>query len=249
MKGIVLAGGLGKRLSPLTAITNKHLLPVYDRPMIYHPIEAMAKSGIHDILLVVGPDSAGDFMRLLGSGSQFGLKRLDYAYQEKELGIAHAIGLAEPWVGNDKMCVFLGDNILEKGIAREVAQFRKQKRGARVLLKEVPNARDYGVAEMSGLHIKRIAEKPRIPRSSYAVVGVYFYDSHVFRIIRSLKPSRRGELEVTDVNNAYIKKKQLTYGILDGYWADCGASIDAYLAAQNLMARSNLLNKARRRRR
>jgi glucose-1-phosphate thymidylyltransferase len=249
MKGIVLAGGLGKRLSPLTAITNKHLLPVYDRPMIYHPIEAMAKAGIHDILLVVGPDSAGDFMRLLGNGSQFGLKRLDYAYQEKELGIAHAISLAEPWVGGDKMCVFLGDNILEKGIAREVAQYRKQKRGARVLLKEVPNARDYGVAEMSGLHIKRIAEKPRVPRSSYAVVGVYFYDSHVFRMIRSLKPSRRGELEVTDVNNAYIKKKQLSYGILDGYWADCGASIDAYLAAQNLMARSHLLNKARRRRR
>lgn len=249
MKGIVLAGGLGKRLSPLTAITNKHLLPVYDRPMIYHPIEILAKAGIHEILLVVGPDSAGDFMRLLGNGSQFGLKRLDYAYQESELGIAHAIGLAEPWVGGDKMCVFLGDNILEKGIAREVAQYRKQKRGARVLLKEVPNARDYGVAEMSGLHIKRIAEKPRVPRSSYAVVGVYFYDSHVFRIIRSLKPSRRGELEVTDVNNVYIKKKQLTYGILDGYWADCGASIDAYLAAQNLMARSHLLNKARRRRR
>lgn len=249
MKGIVLAGGLGKRLSPLTFITNKHLLPVYDRPMIYHAIEILAKAGIQEVLLVVGPDSAGDFMRLLGNGSQFGLKRLDYAYQEKELGIAHAISLAEPWAGSDKMCVFLGDNILEKGIAREVAQFRKQRRGARVLLKEVPNAREYGVAEMSGLHIKRISEKPRTPRSSYAVVGVYFYDSHVFRIIRNLKPSRRGELEVTDVNNAYIKKRQLTYGILDGFWADCGASIDAYLAAQNLMARAHHLSKSRRRRR
>ena len=249
MKGIVLAGGLGKRLSPLTAITNKHLLPVYDRPMIYHPIETLAKAGLQEILLVVGPESAGDFMRLLGNGSQFGLKRLDYAYQEKELGIAHAISLAEPWVGQDKMCVFLGDNILEKGIAREVAQFRKQRRGARVLLKEVPNAREYGVAEMSGLHIKRIAEKPRQPRSSYAVVGVYFYDPHVFKIIRGLKPSRRNELEVTDVNNAYIKRKQLTYGILDGFWADCGASIDAYLAAQNLMARSHQMTKALRRRR
>ena len=151
MKGIVLAGGLGKRLAPLTAITNKHLLPVYDRPMIYHPIETLAKAGITEILVVVGPESAGDFMRLLGNGTQFGLKRLDYAYQEKELGIAHAIGLAEPWVGSDKMCVFLGDNILERGIRRDVVHFRKQKRGARVMLKEVTNAKDYGVAEMSGL--------------------------------------------------------------------------------------------------
>lgn len=247
MKGIVLAGGLGKRLSPLTTITNKHLLPVYDRPMIYHSLETLSRAGIHEVLLVVGPGSAGDFMRLLGDGQGFGLKRLDYAYQEKELGIAHAIGLAEPWVGEHKMCVFLGDNILEKGIAREVAQFRKQRRGARVLLKEVPNAKDYGVAEMSGLHVKRITEKPRDPKSSYAVVGVYFYDSQVFRIIRSLKPSRRGELEVTDVNNAYIKKRQLTYGILDGFWADCGASIDAYLGAQNTMARAHQLTRSRRR--
>jgi glucose-1-phosphate thymidylyltransferase len=244
----VLAGGLGKRLSPLTAITNKNLLPVYDRPMIFHPIETLSRAGIHEVLLVVGPDSAGDFMRLLGDGSRFGLKRLDYAYQEKELGIAHAVGLAEPWVGDHKMCVFLGDNILEKGIAREVAQFKRQRRGARVLLKEVPNARDYGVAEMSGLHVRRITEKPRQPKSSYAVVGVYFYDSQVFRLIRSLKPSRRGELEITDLNNLYIKKRQLTYGILDGFWADCGASIDAYLASQNTMARAQELARTRRRR-
>lgn len=247
MKGIVLAGGLGKRLSPLTDITNKHLLPVYDRPMIFHPIETLSRAGIHEVLLVVGPTSAGDFMRLLGDGRRFGLKRLDYVYQEKELGIAHAVSLAEPWAGDEKMCVFLGDNILEKGIAREVAQFRKQKRGARVLLKEVPNAREYGVAEMSGLHMKRITEKPRQPRSSYAVVGVYFYDSQVFRVIRGLKPSRRGELEITDVNNAYIKKRQLTYGILDGFWADCGASIDAYLGAQNTMARAHELSRPRKR--
>jgi glucose-1-phosphate thymidylyltransferase len=249
MKGIVLAGGLGKRLAPLTAITNKHLLPVYDRPMIYHPIETLAKAGITEILVVVGPESAGDFMRLLGNGTQFGLKRLDYAYQEKELGIAHAIGLAEPWVGSDKMCVFLGDNILERGIRRDVVHFRKQKRGARVMLKEVTNAKDYGVAEMSGLSIKRIVEKPRKPRSSYAVVGVYFYDHSVFRIIKGLKPSKRGELEITDVNNAYVKKRQMTYGIIDGFWADCGASIDAYLGSQNLMARAHELTKARRRRR
>ena len=248
MKGIVLAGGLGKRLSPLTDITNKHLLPVYDRPMIFHPIETLSRAGIHEVLLVVGPESAGDFMRLLGDGRRFGLKRLDYAYQEKELGIAHAVGLAEPWVGDEKMCVFLGDNILEKGIAREVAQFKKQRRGARVLLKEVPNAREYGVAEMAGLHVKHIAEKPRQPKSSYAVVGVYFYDNQVFRMIHGIKPSRRGELEITDVNNLYIKKRQLTYGILDGFWADCGASIDAYLAAQNTMARAQELSRVRRRR-
>jgi glucose-1-phosphate thymidylyltransferase len=188
-------------------------------------------------------------MRLLGNGSRFGLKRVDYAYQEKELGIAHAIGLAEPWIDGDKMCVILGDNILEKTINREVAQFRKQKRGGRILLKEVPNARDYGVAEMDGVSIKRIVEKPKRPRSSYAVVGVYFYDSSVFRIIKGLKPSRRGEYEITDVNNAFIKKRQMTYGIIDGFWADCGASIDAYLAANNLMARAHELRRARRRRR
>jgi glucose-1-phosphate thymidylyltransferase len=249
MKGIVLAGGLGKRLAPLTNITNKHLLPVYDRPMIFHPIETLARSGIKEVLVVVGPGSAGDFMRLLGNGASFGLKRLDYAYQEKELGIAHAIGLAEPWVDDDKMIVFLGDNILEKGIHREVAHFRKQKRGARILLKEVPNARDYGVAEMSGVSLKKITEKPKRPRSSYAVVGVYCYDRSVFRIIKGLKPSRRGEFEITDVNNAYIRKKQLTYGIIDGFWADCGASIDAYLGAQNLMARAREMQRVRRRKR
>ena len=249
MKGIVLAGGLGKRLAPLTTITNKHLLPVYDRPMIYHPIETLHRAGIKDVLVVVGPDNAGDFMRLLGNGTQFGLRRLDYAYQEKELGIAHAIGLAEPWVDGEKMCVFLGDNILEKGINREVSLFRRQKRGAHILLKEVPHAKDYGVAEMAGVNIKKIVEKPKRPRSSYAVVGVYFYDHSVFRIIKGLKPSGRGELEVTDVNNAYIKKRQLTYSIIDGFWADCGASIDAYLGAQNLMARDRELKRVRRRRR
>ena len=247
MKGIVLAGGLGKRLAPLTTITNKHLLPVYDRPMIFHAIETLAKSGIKDLLVVIGPDNAGEFVRLLGSGSKFGLRRLDYAYQEKELGIAHAIGLAEPWVDGEKMCVFLGDNILEKGIGREVAQFRKQKRGARILLKEVPNAREYGVAEMDGVNIKRIVEKPKRPRSSYAVVGIYFYDHSVFRVIKGLKPSRRGEYEITDVNNSYVKKRQISYGIIDGFWADCGASIDAYLAAQNLMARAHEVRRVRRR--
>jgi len=247
MKGIVLAGGLGKRLAPLTSITNKHLLPVYDRPMIFHPIETLAKAGIKEILVVVGPESAGDFMRLLGSGSRFGLKRLDYAYQEKELGIAHAIGLAEPWVNGEKMCVILGDNVLERGIRREMSQFRKQRRGARVLLKEVPNARDYGVAEFDGVNIRRIVEKPKNPRSAYAVVGVYFYDSHVFKVIKGLKPSRRGEYEITDVNNAYVKRHQMTYSIIDGFWADCGASIDAYLAANNLMARAHELEKVKRR--
>ena len=237
MKGIVLAGGLGKRLAPLTDITNKHLLPLYDRPMIYHPIETLAKAGCKEVLVVVGPGNAGDFMRLLGDGSFFGLRRLDYAYQEKQLGIAHAISLAEPWTQGEKMCVILGDNILERGVRREWNQFKKQKRGARVLLKEVNNAGDYGVAEMDGLNVKSIVEKPKRPKSAYAVIGVYFYDASVFKIIKSLKPSKRGELEVTDINNAYVKKKQLSYSILDGFWADCGASVDSYLDAQILMSR------------
>lgn len=188
-------------------------------------------------------------MRLLGNGKQFGLSRIDYAYQEKELGIAHALGLAESWVGSQKMCVVLGDNILEKGIRREVAQFKKQKRGARVILKEVPNAKDYGVAELDGIHIKRIAEKPKRPKSPYAVVGVYLYDPTVFRVIKGLKPSKRGEYEITDVNNVYIKRKQLSYGITDGFWADCGASIDAYLAANNMMAKAREVQKVQKRRR
>jgi len=247
MKGIVLAGGLGTRLKPLTAITNKHLLPVYDRPMVYHPIEMLTRAGIKEVLLVVGPSNAGDFMRLLGNGEQFGLSRIDYAYQEKELGIAHALSLAEAWASGQKMCVVLGDNILERGIRREVSQFKKQKRGARVILKEVPNAKQYGVAELDGLNIKRIVEKPKRPKSAYAVVGVYFYDSTVFRIIKGLKPSKRGELEITDVNNAYIKRRQMTYTITDGFWADCGASVDAYLAANNLMAKVREAEKVRRR--
>lgn len=246
MRGIVLAGGLGKRLAPLTDITNKHLLPVYDRPMIYHPIEILVQAGCKELLVVVGGHNAGDFMRLLGDGSSFGLRRLDYAYQEKELGIAHAISLAEPWTQGERMCVILGDNIFERGIKREWNQYKKQTRGARVLLKEVPNASDYGVAEMDGVKLKKIVEKPRRPKSSYAVVGAYFYDATVFRIIKSLKLSRRGEFEVTDINNAYIKRRQLSYSILDGIWADCGASIEAYLDAQNLMARFRRISKKSR---
>lgn len=237
MKGIVLAGGLGKRLAPLTDITNKHLLPMYDRPMIFHPIETLVAAGCKEVIVVVGPENAGDFIRLLGDGSSFGLRRLDYAYQKKELGIAHAISLAEPWTQGERMCVILGDNIFERGIKREWNQYRKQTRGARVLLKEVSNASDYGVAEMSGVTIRKIVEKPGRPKSPYAVVGVYFFDSTVFRIIKGLKPSRRGELEVTDINNVYIKRRQLSYSIVDGFWADCGASIDSYLDAQILMAR------------
>ena len=246
MRGIVLAGGMGKRLAPLTDITNKHLLPMYDRPMIYHPIETLVQAGCKEVLIVVGGHNAGDFMRLLGNGSSFGLRRLDYAYQEKELGIAHAISLAEPWTKGERMCVILGDNIFERGIKREWNQYKKQSRGARVLLKEVSNARDYGVAEMDGVKVKKIVEKPKRPKSSYAVVGVYFYDSTVFRIIRGLKPSRRGELEVTDINNAYIKKRQLSYSIVDGLWADSGASIKSYLEAQILMARFRAIKKKSR---
>jgi len=237
MKGVVLAGGTGSRLYPLTKITNKHLLPIYDKPMIYYPIQTLVNAGIEDIMIVTGGNNAGDFLRLLGNGREFGLKRLHYTYQERPGGIAHALSLAEDFADGDKIVLILGDNIIEGNIRKAVEDFRRQERGAKVLLKEVENPQSYGVAEIREGRIIRIEEKPEHPKTNYAVIGIYMYDNRVFDIIRTLKPSARGELEITDVNNKYIEWGEMTYEFLEGWWADAGESIDYYLRANNLVAK------------
>ena len=237
MKGVVLAGGTGSRLSPLTRVTNKHLLPVYDKPMVSYPIQTLINAGIHEILLVTGGKNAGDFLRLLGNGRDFGLKHLNYTYQEGEGGIAEALGLAEYFAANGPLCVVLGDNIIENDICRAVENFKEQKEGAKILLKEVEDANRFGVAEVSGDRVVGIEEKPKRPKSNYAVVGIYLYDSTVFEKIRRLKPSGRGELEITDVNNFYIEEGKLTYEILEGWWTDAG-TFDSLLRANNLVAQT-----------
>ena len=218
----MLAGGLGTRLLPLTKVTNKHLLSVYDRPMIYYPIQALANAGIDEIMLVTGGNSAGDFLRLLGNGKDFGLKRLNYTYQDGEGGIADALRLAEHFADGESTCVILGDNIIEGNIARAAAAFRKQQQGAKILLKEVKDPQRFGVPILEGDRVLKIEEKPKNPRSLYAVTGMYFYDARVFDIIKTLKPSGRGELEITDVNNAYIADGTLTWDIVEGWWTDAG---------------------------
>lgn len=237
MKGIVLAGGLGSRLFPLTKITNKHLLPVYKKPMVYYPIERLVEAGIKDIMVVTGGHHAGDFLRLLGNGNEFGLKQINYAYQEKEGGIAEALSLAEHFVDGDKTVVILGDNIIEKSIKKEVKEFANQTRGARILIRDVPNPERFGVVEFEGNKITRIVEKPKKPKTNYVVTGIYMYDSQVFDFIKKLEPSRRGELEITDVNNMYIKKGQLTYSKLNGWWTDAG-TFESLLRANNLVAKT-----------
>jgi len=237
MKGVVLAGGTGSRLFPLTKITNKHLLPIYEKPMIYYPIETLVDAGIRDILIVTGGKNAGDFLRLLANGKQFGLTHIDYTYQEGEGGIADALALAEHFADGQKLCVILGDNILEKGIRQAVEDFRRQPAGARILLKEVQDAERFGVAEISGQHIVNIEEKPKHPKSNYAVTGIYMYDATVFNKVRTLVPSRRGELEITDVNNAYIREGSMTFSFLEGWWTDAG-TFDSLLRAANLVAQS-----------
>ncbi len=230
MKGVILAGGLGSRLFPLTKVTNKHLLPVYNKPMIYYPIQTLVDAGIKDILLVTGGNSAGDFLRLLGNGKDFGLRRIHYAYQEGEGGIAHALALAEHFVDGDKSVIILGDNIFEDNIKPFVDKFARQKTGARLLLKKVSDPERFGVAELDGKNVTNIIEKPKNPKSPYAVVGAYMYDEHVFEIVRTLKPSKRGELEITDVNNAYIKRGNLEYDVLKGFWSDAGTFESLYRA-------------------
>jgi glucose-1-phosphate thymidylyltransferase len=230
VKGIVLAGGLGTRLSPLTKITNKHLLPVYDKPMIYFPIQTLVDAGIKDILIVTGGNHAGDFLRLLGNGMEFGLKHLNYTYQEGEGGIAEALGLAEHFADQDKIVVILGDNLIEHGIGEYVRRFQQQEKGAKILLKEVLEPQRFGVAEIAGNRITGIEEKPKNPKSNFAVTGFYMYDHEVFNIIKTLKPSNRGELEITDVNNAYIQRGTMTYEILPGWWTDAGTFESLYHA-------------------
>ena len=237
MKGIVLAGGTGSRLFPLTKITNKHLLPVYDKPMIYYPIQTLVDAGIEDILLVTGGLNSGDFLRLLANGKEFGLKHLNYAYQEGEGGIADALALAEHFADNEKICVILGDNIIEGSIAEAVQNFEKQDEGAKILLKEVHDAERFGVAELDGDRIVGIEEKPAKPKSPYAVTGMYMYDSTVFDKVRELVPSKRGELEITDVNNAYIREGNLSFSFLDGWWTDAG-TFDSLMRAAQLVAHS-----------
>ena len=241
MRGVVLAGGLGSRLLPLTKVTNKHLLPVYDRPMIYYPIQALANAGIDEIMLVTGGNSAGDFLRLLGNGKDFGLKRLNYTYQDGEGGIADALRFAEHFADGESICVILGDNIIEGNIARAAAAFRKQPQGAKILLKEVKAPQRFGVPILEGDWVVKIEEKPTNPRSSYAVTGMYFYDAHVFDIIKTLKPSGRGELEITDVNNAYIADGTLTWDILEGWWTDAG-TIESLHQANLLVAKTGANN-------
>jgi glucose-1-phosphate thymidylyltransferase len=236
MKGVVLAGGTGSRLFPLTKITNKHLLPIYDKPMIYYPIEALVEAGIREILVVTGGRNSGDFLRLLGNGKQFGA-HLNYTYQEGEGGIAEALGLAEHFAHGDRIAVVLGDNLLEKSIKGAVDSFLQQPAGARILLKEVPDAERFGVAELNGDRIVGIEEKPAKPKSQYAVTGIYMYDASVFEKIKILKPSGRGELEITDVNNAYIEEGTLSYSVLDGWWTDAG-TFESLLRAANLVSES-----------
>jgi glucose-1-phosphate thymidylyltransferase len=235
MKGIVLAGGLGTRLSPLTRITNKHLLPVYDRPMIYYPVQTLIEAGIKEILIVTGGNNAGDFLKLLRNGAEFGLRHLNYAYQEGEGGIAAALSLAEHFADGGPVCVVLGDNILEKSIKAPVKKFRHQGSGAKILLSKVPDPQRFGVPVFDRDKIVKIEEKPANPASPYAVIGVYMYDNRVFEITRTLKPSDRGELEITDVNNAYIEAGEMTWDVLGGWWTDAG-TFDSLLRASNLVA-------------
>jgi glucose-1-phosphate thymidylyltransferase len=237
MKGIVLAGGTGSRLNPLTKVTNKHLLPIYDKPMVYYPIQTLVNAGIEEILLVTGGKNAGDFLRLLGNGKDFGLKHLNYTYQEGEGGIAEALGLAEHFADGDLICVILGDNIIENNIRDAVENFKEQKQGAKILLKEVPDAERFGVAEIHGKRVIGIEEKPKSPKSNFAVIGAYLYDETVFEKIHRLKPSGRGELEITDVNNFYIEEGTLTYDVLRGWWTDAG-TFESLLRANNFVAKT-----------
>ncbi|MEY3162039.1 MAG: glucose-phosphate thymidylyltransferase [Planctomycetota bacterium] len=231
MKGVVLAGGLGSRLYPLTKITNKHLLPVFNKPMIYYPIQCLVNAGITDIQIVTGGNSAGHFLQLLGNGADFGLKQLNYAYQQGEGGIAEALKLAEPFAKGEPICVVLGDNIIEGNIKKAVEDFKKQGGGAKILLKEVHDPERFGVATVKDGKVLKIVEKPKQPETNLAVIGIYMYDPSVFEICRTLKPSSRGELEITDVNNEYISRGNLTYDVLKGWWTDAGTFESLYRAA------------------
>jgi len=238
MKGVILAGGLGTRLLPLTKITNKHLLPVFDKPMIYYPLATLMDAGIKDILIVTGGNHAGEFLRLLGNGKELNLKEIHYTYQTGEKGIADALRLAEDFADGDKIVVILGDNLFGESIAPYTEKFAKQCEGAKILIKKVSNPQRFGVADIKGGKVISIEEKPKKPKSSYAVCGLYMYDSRVFDFIRKLKISRRGEYEITDINNMYLKEETLTYDILKSYWTDCG-TCESLLRANILVAKKH----------
>jgi glucose-1-phosphate thymidylyltransferase len=241
MKGVVLAGGLGSRLKPLTKVTNKHLLPVYDQPMIYYPIQTLINAGIDDIMIVTGGNSAGDFLKLLGNGKDFGLKHLNYTYQEGEGGIADALSLVEHFADDEPLCVVLGDNIIEGNILKAAEDYKKQGTGAKILLKKVHDPNRFGVPELDGEKVVQIEEKPENPKSDFAVIGIYFYDATVFDIIKTLEPSQRGELEITDVNNHYINRNEMSWNELDGWWTDAG-TFESLLHATNLVAETGANN-------
>ena len=241
MKGVVLAGGLGTRLYPLTKITNKHLLPVYNKPMIYYPVQTLVDAGIDDIMIVTGGNSAGDFLKLLGNGKEFGLKHLNYTYQEGEGGIPDALSLAEHFAEGESICVVLGDNIIEKDICSAVEDYRSKGEGAKIMLKKVDDLSRYGVPELNGDRVVRIDEKPSDPKSDYAVIGIYFYDRTVFDVIKTLSPSKRGELEISDVNNHYIEIGKMTWNEPEGWWADAG-TLDSLLRTSNLVAKTGANN-------
>jgi glucose-1-phosphate thymidylyltransferase len=238
MKGVILAGGSGSRLAPLTRITNKHLLPLYDRPMVTYAVEALVEAGFTELMLVTGGTHAGEFFRLLGNGHEYGIERLFYAYQERPGGIAEALGLAERFVGGDRCCVLLADNVFEQSLRPVVENFERQDRGGRVVLaqlEEDEHLRHLGVAQLDGDRIVRIVEKPAEPASRYAVTGAYFYDGQVWEILPTLEPSGRGELEITDLNNWYVEQGELEADVLDGFWGDAGESIEAYYAVNDFV--------------
>ena len=241
MKGVILAGGSGSRLLPLTKITNKHLLPVYKQPMIYYPIQTLINAGIDDIMIVTGGNSAGDFLKLLGNGKSFGLKHLNYTYQEGEGGIADALSLVEHFADDEPICVVLGDNIIEGNISKATKDYEKQGKGAKILLKQVHDPERFGVPELDGDNVLNIEEKPSKPKSDFAVIGIYFYDETVFDVINTLEPSDRGELEITDVNNHYINRGEMTWNELEGWWTDAG-TYESLLRATNLVAKSGANN-------
>lgn len=243
MKGVILAGGLGTRLHPLTRVTNKHLLPIYDRPMIYYPIEALLTAGIDEILVVTGGEHAGDFLKLLKNGTELGIRHLEYAYQEGEGGIADALKVARDFAGREKVCVVLGDNVIEGNLKEAAGKFFTQPSGCKLLLKEVDDPQRFGVAKFDEEgQIQEIIEKPADPPSNMAVTGIYFFDQDVFDLCQTLEPSKRGELEITDVNNAYLKRGDLTHDVLEGWWTDAGTFESLYRA--NRLVREGGANKA-----
>ena len=241
MKGVVLAGGLGSRLYPLTKITNKHLLAVYDKPMIYYPIQTLINAGIDDIMIVTGGNFAGDFLQLLGNGKEFGLKHLNYTYQQGEGGIADALSLVEHFADDQSVCVVLGDNLIEGNIRVAADDYRQQAKGAKILLKKVHDPQRFGVPELEGDKVLKIEEKPKNPKSNFAVIGIYFFDNTVFDIIKTLKPSERGELEITDVNNHFIDRGEMSCSELEGWWTDAG-TFESLLHASNLVAKTGANN-------